>query len=126
MAARRERRFGIDAWGVRRNETVQWTVSAANGRSPGQDADHIPDEADFSAHVRYCWINPVKHGFVGRAVDWPYSSIHRDMARGIAEPEWSGVVTDGAFGGSVGETHRFREVGKGGMVGWHPPYGCYQ
>ncbi|MDI3336301.1 transposase [Defluviimonas aestuarii] len=59
---------------------------------------HIRDEADYAAHVRYCWINPVKHGFVERAVDWPYSSIHRDIARGIAEPEWSGIITDGAFG----------------------------
>ena len=59
---------------------------------------HIRDEADYAAHVRYCWMNPVKHGFVERPVDWPHSSIHRDIARGIVEPEWSGVVTDGAFG----------------------------
>ena len=39
---------------------------------------HIRDEADFAAHVRYCWINPVKHGFVERPEDWPYSSYHRD------------------------------------------------
>jgi len=23
-------------------------------------------------------INPVKHGFVARAEDWPYSSVHTD------------------------------------------------
>ena len=39
---------------------------------------HIRDAADFAAHVRYCWINPVKHGFVERPEDWPYSSYHRD------------------------------------------------
>jgi putative transposase len=39
---------------------------------------HIRDEADFNAHVRYCWINPVKHGLVERPEDWPYSSYHRD------------------------------------------------
>ena len=59
---------------------------------------HIRGEADYAAHVRYCWINPVKHGFVERAVDWPYSSIHRDITRGIVEPEWSGFVPNGAFG----------------------------
>lgn len=59
---------------------------------------HIRDEADHAAHVRYCWINPVKHGFVERAVDWPYSSIHRDIARGMVEPEWSGMIPDGRFG----------------------------
>ena len=37
------------------------------------------DAADFEAHVEYCDFNPVKHGFVERAEDWPYSSVHRDM-----------------------------------------------
>jgi putative transposase len=59
---------------------------------------HIRNDADLAAHVRYCWINPVKHGLVARAVDWPYSSIHRDIRRGMAEPEWSGDVHEGAFG----------------------------
>ncbi|MCW1918458.1 transposase [Rhodobacter sp. KR11] len=40
---------------------------------------HIRNEADFAAHVQYCWINPVKHGLVERPEDWPYSSIHRDL-----------------------------------------------
>ncbi len=39
---------------------------------------HIRDEADFAAHVRYCWINPVKHGLVAHPGEWPYSSWHRD------------------------------------------------
>lgn len=43
---------------------------------------HIRDEADFAAHMRYCWVNPVKHGLVARPEDWPYSSFHRDMAAG--------------------------------------------
>ena len=59
---------------------------------------HIRDGTDYAAHVRYCWINPVKHGLVTRAVDWPYSSIHRDIAHGIVEPEWAGEAVDGQFG----------------------------
>ena len=59
---------------------------------------HIRDQADFDAHVRYCWGNPVKHGLVERAADWPYSSIHRDIRLGRVEPEWSGVIPDGEFG----------------------------
>lgn len=39
---------------------------------------HVRDEADFRAHVQYCWINPVKHGLVERPEDWPFSSVHRD------------------------------------------------
>ncbi len=39
---------------------------------------HIRNEADYLAHVRYCWMNPVKHGLVERPQDWRYSSVHRD------------------------------------------------
>lgn len=47
---------------------------------------HIRDERDYAAHVRYCWFNPVKHGFVERPEDWPYSSVHRDMRQGRYVP----------------------------------------
>lgn len=39
---------------------------------------HIRSEADYRNHIAYCWHNPVKHGFVERPEDWPYSSWHRD------------------------------------------------
>lgn len=38
---------------------------------------HIRDARDYDAHVRYCWINPVKHGLVERPEDWALSSVHR-------------------------------------------------
>lgn len=44
---------------------------------------HIRDHRDFCTHVRYCWINPVKHGLVKCPEDWPYSSIHRDAHTGV-------------------------------------------
>lgn len=59
---------------------------------------HIRNEADLAAHVRYCWLNPVKHGLVRRPADWPHSSIHRDIARGLVEPEWTGAPPDGLYG----------------------------
>ena len=40
----------------------------------------IRDERDFAAHVNYCWVNPVKHGYVAHPVDWPYSNWHRHHA----------------------------------------------
>jgi putative transposase len=43
---------------------------------------HIRDEADYDAHVRYCWWNPVKHGLVKAPEEWPYSSVHRDRREG--------------------------------------------
>lgn len=39
---------------------------------------HIRDEADFTTHVQYCWLNPVKHGLVERPEDWVFSSFRRD------------------------------------------------
>jgi putative transposase len=39
---------------------------------------HIRGEADYWAHLRYCWINPVKHGLVARPEDWPYSSYRKE------------------------------------------------
>ena len=35
----------------------------------------IRDETDYSRHVEYCYINPLKHGLVARVSDWPYSSF---------------------------------------------------
>ena len=44
---------------------------------------HIRDDRDFEAHVRYCWINPVKHGLVGHPREWPFSSWHRDAGGAV-------------------------------------------
>ena len=38
--------------------------------------------------MAYVHFNPVKHGYVTRAVDWPYSSIHREIERGNVNQDW--------------------------------------
>lgn len=48
----------------------------------------IRDAEDWRTHVRYCWTNPVKHGLVESAVDWPYSSVHRDVRLGRVDVGW--------------------------------------
>jgi putative transposase len=59
----------------------------------------IRDEADYARHVEYCYINPVKHSLVARVSDWPHSSFHRDVERGIFPRDWAGdVTTAGDFG----------------------------
>ena len=58
----------------------------------------IRDEADYALHMRYCWMNPVKLGLVENTVDWSYSSIHRDMRRGLVDLDVLGDVPEGAFG----------------------------
>lgn len=48
----------------------------------------IRDERDFRNHVDYIHFNPVKHGLVTRAADWPYSSFHHSVARGDLDADW--------------------------------------
>lgn len=50
----------------------------------------IRHETDFSRHVDYIYINPVKHNCVSRVCDWPYSTFHRDVAKGLYNRNWGG------------------------------------
>jgi len=43
----------------------------------------IRDEADLSRHVDYVHVNPLKHGWVKRVSDWPYSTFHHYVRQGI-------------------------------------------
>ncbi len=51
----------------------------------------IRDETDLRAHVDYIHINPVKHGHVTDARDWPHSSFHRYVERGMIAQDWACV-----------------------------------
>jgi len=48
----------------------------------------IRNEEDLQKHVDYVHYNPVKHGYVNKAVDWSYSSIHFYIKNGILKPDW--------------------------------------
>jgi putative transposase len=37
----------------------------------------------------YLHFNPVKHGLVAHPADWPFSSFHRCVARGLYPVDWS-------------------------------------
>ena len=50
----------------------------------------LRDEADFARCVDCIHFNPVKHGYVARVIDWPWSSFHRHVAAGLCPPEWTG------------------------------------
>ncbi|MEN6440854.1 MAG: transposase [Syntrophobacter sp.] len=52
----------------------------------------IRDEQDYGRHVDYIHFNPVRHGYAGRASDWPYSSIHRYITAGMLDRDWGGGV----------------------------------
>jgi len=59
---------------------------------------YIRDDNDYQKHVDYIHYNPVKHGYVTRAVDWPYSTIHKYIADGILSLDWACGDNEGMFG----------------------------
>jgi putative transposase len=61
----------------------------------------IRDDTDLERHVDYIHFNPVKHGHVTRVADWPHSSFHRYVDRGLLAADWGGDVR--AIQGSFGE-----------------------
>jgi putative transposase len=63
----------------------------------------IRDERDYQRHVDYIHWNPVKHGYVQRAGDWPYSTFQRYVEKGVYSPDWG-------LGDSVGEEGDFGET----------------
>jgi len=42
----------------------------------------------------YIYINPVKHGWVTRVQDWPYSTFHRDVQNGFYPLDWAGNYSE--------------------------------
>jgi len=51
----------------------------------------IRDEQDLQRHLDYTHWNPVKHGYVKRVIDWPYSTFHRFVNSGIYPSDWGGI-----------------------------------
>ena len=48
----------------------------------------VRDETDLKRHVDYIHWNPVKHGHVTRARDWPYSTFARFVKMGEYDINW--------------------------------------
>ena len=46
------------------------------------------DQVDFNNHLDYIHWNPVKHGYARRVAEWPYSSFHRFVERGVYPVNW--------------------------------------
>lgn len=84
----------------------------AHTSAPGRDAglwqprfwEHlIRDKTDFAVHMDYTHYNPVKHGYVRRVIDWPYSSFHRCVRQGIYAADWGDDEPRGTPGRTFGE-----------------------
>jgi putative transposase len=53
----------------------------------------VRDDTDLARHVDYIHYNPVKHGWVSQVQDWPWSSFHSYVRRGILPPDWGAPDT---------------------------------
>jgi len=58
-------------------------IKGVHKHSLGTRKHVVRDEGDYERHVDYLHYNPVKHGQVTRVADWPYSSFHQYVERGI-------------------------------------------
>ena len=52
--------------------------------------EHAIRDDYYAAHIDYIHYNPVKHNWVGRVVEWPYSAFHRFVENGIVTLDWAG------------------------------------
>ncbi|WP_296949114.1 transposase [uncultured Massilia sp.] len=72
---------GSDA-AVRRGESTIWQRRFWEHQ--------IRSEADMQCHMDYIHFNPVKHGHVAMAAEWPYSTFWRYAKAGIYAADWGG------------------------------------
>jgi len=59
----------------------------------------IRSDEVFAKHVEYIHWNPVKHGYAPAAADWPHSSFHSYVRRGIYPASWASSDTGVAASG---------------------------
>ncbi|RJQ47520.1 MAG: transposase [Gammaproteobacteria bacterium] len=54
----------------------------------------LQDELDWQRYVDYVHYNPVKHGYMKRVAQWPYSTFRRYVKLGLYPLEWGGAGAD--------------------------------
>ncbi|NOT68942.1 MAG: transposase [Methylophilaceae bacterium] len=59
----------------------------------------LRNEIDFERHVDYIHYNPVKHGYVRRVIDWPFSTFHKFVERGVLSADWGDSMVNIEAGG---------------------------
>ena len=52
----------------------------------------IRNDEEYRVYMDYAHFNSVKHGWVGRVVDWPHSTFHRYVRLGIYPENWGGAM----------------------------------
>lgn len=90
------------AFSKRMNQEADWVFSRSESHQKRRESglwqrrfwEHaIRDQEDFKHHMDYLHFNPVKHGYVNRVCDWPYSTFHRWVKHGWYSRDWGGEYT---------------------------------
>jgi len=58
----------------------------------------LRNENDLENHTDYIHFNPVKHGLVKRAMDYPYSSFRIFVEKEIYPENWGSLANIGVTG----------------------------
>lgn len=58
----------------------------------------VRDDDDLKRHVDYIHFNPVKHGYARRVAEWPHSTFHRYVKRGLLPLDWAAEPGEGNYG----------------------------
>ena len=93
---------------IKRRFTIRYVREIKPGEAPNQSRQRkheaavwqrrywehtIDDQEDLEEHLDYIHYNPIKHGYVKQAGDWPFSSFSRYVTEGIYDPDWAGGDT---------------------------------
>lgn len=54
----------------------------------------LVEQEDFNTHVNYIHYNPVKHNLVKHVRDWPWSTFHSFVEKGIYDIEWGSGMSE--------------------------------
>ena len=57
----------------------------------------IRNDADYAVHMDYIHYNLVKHGHVNQVKDWPYSTFHGLVKKGIYPQDWASEKSELAY-----------------------------
>ena len=62
----------------------------------------IRDDEDYAAHMDYLHFNPIKHDLVKQVSDWPHSTFHKLVEKGIYPEDWASCAIEDLQAGERG------------------------
>ena len=81
-------------WGLIKADFSKKLIRSATPIWQNRFWEHlIRDDRDLQRHLDYIHYNPVKHGLVDSPKDWPSSTFHRYVEKGLYPANWGEGVS---------------------------------